>query len=57
MTFTILYFGFALLVLALVFGVTFKLKGWKIALAATGGTFVLFALGLVAAIYAITSAM
>ncbi len=57
MAFTILYAVLTLLVLIVVFGFTYKIKGLKTAFLATGIAFALFAVLLVATIYAITSAM
>ena len=57
MSFTILYAMLTLLALIVIFGVTYKIKGWKIAFLATGLAFVLSALLLVALIYVITRNM
>ena len=57
MAFTILYAVLTLLVLIVVFGFTYKIKGLKTAFLATGIAFVLFAVLLVATIYAITIVM
>jgi hypothetical protein len=57
MSFTVLYAVLTLLALIVVFGVTYKLKGWRIAFLATGLAFVLSALFLVALIYVITRNM
>jgi len=57
MSFTILYAAFSFLVLAVIFGVTYKIKGLKTAFLATGVAFFVSAVALVAIIYAITIAM
>jgi hypothetical protein len=57
MSFTVLYAVFTLLALLVVFGVTYKIKGWKIAFLATGLAFILSALFLVALIFVITRNM
>ena len=57
MAFTILYAVLTLFVLIVVFGFTYKIKGLKTAFLATGIAFVLFAVLLVATIYAITIVM
>ncbi len=57
MFFTILLALFALLGLAAVFGITYKIKGLTAAFIATGVALVVFAMLYVAAIYAIVSAM
>ena len=54
MSFTGLYAMLTLLALIVVFGVTYKIKGWKVAFLATGLAFILSALFLVALIYVIT---
>ncbi len=57
MFFTILLALFALLGLAAVFGITYKIKGLTAAFIATGVALVVFAMLYVATIYAIVSAM
>jgi ABC-type uncharacterized transport system permease subunit len=57
MSFTVLYAVLTLLALVVIFGVTYKLKGWKLALLATGLAFVLSALLLTGLIYVITRSM
>jgi hypothetical protein len=57
MSFTILYAVLTLLALIVIFGVTYKIKGWKVAFLATGLAFILSALFLVALIYVITRNM
>jgi hypothetical protein len=57
MSFTVLYAVLTLLVLIVIFGVTYKIKGWKVAVLATGLAFILSALLLVALIYIITRNM
>lgn len=57
MSFTVLYAVFTLLVLVVIFGLTYKRKGLRIAFLATGITFVLSALFLVVLIYGITGMM
>lgn len=57
MSFTILYAVLALFVLLIIFGVTYKIKGFLTAFIATGVAFIILALVLVGVIYAITSAM
>ena len=57
MSFTVLYAVLAVLVLFVVFGVTYKLKGWKIAFLATGAALALSVVFLVLFIYTITGAM
>jgi hypothetical protein len=57
MSFTILYAVLALLVLLIIFGVTYKIKGFQTAFITTGIAFVILTLVLVAAIYAIMSVM
>jgi hypothetical protein len=57
MSFTVVYAVLTLLVLIVVFGVTYKIKGWKVALLVTGLAFVLSILLLMGLIYAITRNM
>jgi hypothetical protein len=57
MSFTILYAVLALFVLLIIFGVTYKIKGFQTAFIATGVAFIILALVLVGVIYAITSVM
>lgn len=57
MSFTILFAIFALFVLIVVFGLSYKLKGLNIALIATAVTFIFIAILFIAIIYAITIAM
>jgi hypothetical protein len=57
MSFTVLYAVLTLLALLVIFGVTYKLKGWKIAFLATGLAFVLSAVLLMGLIYVITHNM
>jgi hypothetical protein len=57
MSFTVLYAVITLLALFIVFGVTYKIKGWKIAFLATGLAFVLSAVLLMGLIYIITRNM
>jgi hypothetical protein len=57
MSFTVLYAMLTLLALIVVFGVTYKLRGWRLAFLATGLAFALSALFLVALIYMITRNM
>jgi hypothetical protein len=57
MTFTSLFAMFALLMLVVIFGITYKVKGLKAAFIATGMTFVISSFFYVAAIYAIVNAM
>ncbi len=57
MSFTILYAVLALFVLLIIFGVTYKIKGFLTAFIATGVAFIILALVLVGVIYAITSVM
>jgi hypothetical protein len=57
MSFTGLYAVLTLLVLIVVFGVTYRIKGWKVAFLATGLAFILSAFFLVALIYLITRNM
>ena len=54
---TVLYAVLTLLVLVVIFGVTYKIKGLPAALVATGVAFVLSVLVLVAFIFLITSTM
>jgi hypothetical protein len=57
MSFTVLYAVLTLLALIVIFGVTYKIKGWKIALLATGLAFVLSVLLLMRLIFVITHNM
>jgi hypothetical protein len=57
MPFTALFAVFALLALIVIFGLTLKIKGWRVALLATGIAAVVAALLFVGIIYAITSSM
>lgn len=57
MSFTLLYAVLTLLTLFIIFGITYKIKGWKVAFLATGLAFVLLALLLIALIYIITRNM
>ena len=57
MTFTIALAIFALAVLGIIFGVTYKIKGLKFAFITSGITLVVFAILYVATIYAIISTM
>lgn len=57
MSFTVLYAVLTLLALIVIFGVTYKIKGWKTALLATGLAFVLSVLLLMALIFVITGNM
>ena len=57
MSFTVLYAVLTLLVLIVIFGVTYKIKGWKIAFLATGLAFIFSVLVLVALVYVITRNM
>ena len=57
MSFTVLFAVFALLVLIIIFGLTYKIKGLKTAFITTGTAFLLSAILLVVAIYVIVSAM
>ena len=57
MSFTVLYAVITLLALIVVFGVTYKIKGWKTALLATGLAFVLSAVLLMGLILVITRNM
>ena len=57
MSFTILFAAFVLFALFVIFGITYKIKGLKTALIATGVIFVLSAVAYVAVIYLIVSAM
>lgn len=57
MSFTVLFVLFALLALAVIFGVSYKIKGLKVAFLTTGAAFVLFALLFVVVIYFIVNAM
>lgn len=57
MSFTILYAAFALLVLIVIFGLTYKIKGLKTAIVTTGIAFTASAIFFVALIYAIVTMM
>ena len=57
MFFTIILALFALLGLAVVFGVTYKIKGLKVAFIATGIVLLIFSTLYVVTIYAIVNAM
>jgi hypothetical protein len=57
MPFTIILALFAVLGLAVVFGVTYKIKGLKAAFIATGITLLVFSTLYVVTIYAIVNAM
>ncbi|MFN8387485.1 MAG: hypothetical protein U0V48_15925 [Anaerolineales bacterium] len=57
MSFTILFAALVLFALLVIFGITYKIKGLKTALIATGVIFVLSAVAYVAVIYLIVSAM
>jgi ABC-type uncharacterized transport system permease subunit len=57
MSFTVLYAVLTLLALIVIFGVTYKIKGWKIALLVTGLAFVLSVLLLMVLIFVITRNM
>ena len=57
MSFTGLYAMLTLLALIVIFGVTYRIKGWKIASLATGLAFILSALLLFALIFVITRNM
>lgn len=57
MSFTIVLPILGLLGLVVVFGVTYKIKGLKAALIATGIAFVVFSMLYVAAIYVVANAM
>ena len=57
MSFTGLYTLLTLLALIVIFGVTYKIKGWKVAFLTTGLAFILSALFLVALINVITRNM
>jgi hypothetical protein len=57
MSFTVLFAVFALLVLIIIFGLTYKMKGVKTALITTGIAFVILAILFVATIYIIVSVM
>ncbi|MCC6259424.1 MAG: hypothetical protein IT311_01075 [Anaerolineales bacterium] len=54
---TIFYILFVLLALAIVFGVTYKIKGLKIALAVTGAGFVCLLVLYIGMVYLITASM
>lgn len=57
MSFTVLFASFALLVLIVVFGLAYKIRGLKTALILTAVAFVVFAVLFVGLIYVITNAM
>ena len=57
MAFTILFAGLSLLILAITFGVTYYLKGWKFAMIVTGTVFVLLVVIWVALIGIVVSSM
>jgi hypothetical protein len=57
MSFTVLFALFALLVLIVVFGLAYKIRGLKTALILTAAAFVVFAVLFVGLIYVITNAM
>lgn len=57
MSFTVLYAAFALLALIVIFGLTYKIKGIRTAFMITGIAFIVFAILLVATIYAIIGIM
>lgn len=57
MSFTVLFASFALLVLIVVFGLAYKIRGLKIALILTAAALVVFAVLFVGLIYVITSSM
>lgn len=57
MSLTILLAGFFFILLVIVFGLSFLIKGWKTALIATGISFVLFAALFLAIIQVIVSSM
>lgn len=57
MSFTVLYALFALLLLVVIFGLTYKIKGLKIALITTAAAFIILAVTLVVMISAILSVM
>ncbi|HJR80777.1 MAG TPA: hypothetical protein VJ821_11940 [Anaerolineales bacterium] len=57
MSLTILLAGFFFILLVIVFGLSFLIKGWKIALITTGISFVLFAALFLAIIQVIVSSM
>lgn len=57
MSFTVLYAVLTLLALIAIFSVTYKLKGWKIALLATGLAFIFSVLLLMGLIVVITRNM
>ena len=57
MSFTILFAVLALLVLMLVFGFTYAVKGWKTALVSAGMAFLILTGLFIAVVYAITSSM
>ncbi len=57
MSFTALFAVFALLALIVIFGLALKIKGWKVALLATGIAAVAAALLFIGIIYAITGSM
>lgn len=57
MSFTILFAALVLFALLVIFGITYKIKGLKIALVATGVMFIISAAAYAAVIYLIVSAM
>ncbi len=57
MAFTVLYAAFALLALIVIFGLTYKIKGIRTAFMITGIALIIFAILLVATIYAIIGMM
>ena len=57
MSFTVLYGVLTLLALIVIFGVTYKIKGWKIAVPATGLSFIFSVLLLMGLIFIITRNM
>jgi hypothetical protein len=57
MSFTVLYAVLTLLALIAIFGVTYKLKGWKLALLATEMAFLFSVLLLMGLIFIITRNM
>jgi hypothetical protein len=57
MSFTVLFAGFALFALIVIFGLTFIRKGLKSALITTAAAFIVIAILFVVTIYAIVNAM
>jgi hypothetical protein len=57
MSFTILFAIFALVVLIVVFGVAYKIKGWKAALIVTSIAFIVIATLFTGLIYVIVNSM